>query len=127
MDDVSLRRLAMVTGIPVPILVGENVKGLNSTGDNERLIFNEMLANYRANYLLAPINRLMAIAGLGEVEFKDNQGYTLEERASYERLILDNALILQNIGEDAGKYLEEKGLIKKDSVADFFIVEDLDA
>ena len=31
-DDISLRRLAMVTGIPLPMLIGENVKGLNSSG-----------------------------------------------------------------------------------------------
>ena len=45
-DTISLRRLAMVTGIPLALLVGENVKGLNSTGKEERVAFQDTIENY---------------------------------------------------------------------------------
>jgi hypothetical protein len=42
-DDISLRRIAMVSGVPLPMLIGENVKGLNSSGTQEKTSFNEMI------------------------------------------------------------------------------------
>jgi len=120
MDDVSLRRLAMVTGIPVPMLVGENVKGLNSTGDTERQIFNEMLDQYRSDYLIRKINSLMILLGRGEVSFKQNQGYTPNEKAAYDRQVLENALMLQNLGEDSEDYLVKNGIINPQDKMDIF-------
>lgn len=123
-DNVSLRRLALVTGIPVPILVGESVKGLNSTGDNERLMFAEMLEHYRDAYLIDSINRLMTLLGRGEVEFKENSLYSPDEKITYERRVFENALLLQNMGEDSTRYLEEKGFKTFDPIEDFFSNED---
>ena len=110
----------MVTGIPVPMLVGENVKGLNSTGDTERQIFNEMLDQYRSDYLIRKINSLMILLGRGEVSFKQNQGYTPNEKAAYDRQVLENALMLQNLGEDSEDYLVKNGIINPQDKMDIF-------
>jgi hypothetical protein len=119
-DNITLRRLAMVTSIPLPYLIGENVKGLNSTGDTEEKIFNGMRRKMQRNYYFDPINLLMARIGLGKIDFSDTQGETANERAEYEGKILENAMRIQEIGEDSGKYLEEKGIIEPNAWDDFF-------
>ena len=119
-DSITLRRLAMVTGIPLAILVGENVKGLNSTGDNEMRIFQDTVEVLQADYLEDPINELFAKIGLGKVSFKDNQGRTPDERIKFESLVIQNAIALYNIGEDHGKYLEENAVVVRDKFSKFF-------
>ena len=119
-DSITLRRLAMVTGIPLAILVGENVKGLNSTGDNEMRIFQDTIEVLQADYLEDPINELFAKIGLGKVSFKDNQGRTPDERIKFESLVIQNAIALYNIGEDHGKYLEENAVVVRDKFSEFF-------
>jgi len=113
-DQITLRRLAMVTGIPLAMLVGENVKGLNSTGENERQVFQDMIESLQSDYLLEPITELMRLCGQGTVGFKDNQGDTPNSRMDYETKAIDNALKLEALGEDYGAYLIERGVIKKD-------------
>lgn len=125
-DQITLRRLAMVTGIVLPILIGENVKGLNSTGDNESKIHQQMLSGIRSEYLLDPINELMRTLGRGKVSFKDAQGQTPGEEAAYEKIVIDNAVQLNAMGEDGAKYLEGKGVIVKDKWEDFFGGEEAD-
>jgi hypothetical protein len=112
---LSLQRLAMVTGIPAPILVGEESKGLNSSGDNEAAAFRDTIENLQYGYLLDPVNELCALLGLGPVEFKDNQQGTPLERAEYEAKVIANAEGLQRIGLDAEAYLVECGVVPEGS------------
>lgn len=119
-DQITLRRLAMVTSIPLAMLVGENVKGLNSTGDNERQVFQDMIEAMQSEYLIEPINELMAKVGQGVVSFKENQGDTPTSRIEYEGKAIANAVALNNLGEDYSKYLEDKGIIMADVFDDLF-------
>jgi len=125
-DAITLRRLAMVTGIPLAVLVGENVKGLNSTGDNEMRIFQDMIEVVQSDYLEEPINELFLRLGLGRVCFKDNQGRTPDERIKFETLVIANATALWQLGEDYSKYLEDNAVIVKDKYEDFFAVSEED-
>lgn len=118
-DNITLRRLAMVTGIPLSWLIGENVKGLNSTGDNERQIFQDMIETIQYEHLLQPVNRLLKLHGMKPVEFKDNQGDTARNRIMYEKDAIANALVLYNMGEDHVEYLKEHDIIKEDEFDNF--------
>lgn len=120
----SLRRLAMVTGIPLPWLVGENVKGMNAVGENERQIFQETIEGLESDYLLDPINMLMHRLGMGAIEFKENQGQTPTDRVLFDTKAIDNALKLWQMGEDHKKYLEDKGVIEVDDWDSFFGKDD---
>lgn len=122
-NENSLRRLAMVTGIPLPWLVGENVKGMNSVGENERQIFQETIEALQSDYMLEPLQRLFYQLGLGDVSFKENQGDTPQARIGFETKAIDNALKLWQMGEDHTLYLEERGVITPDPVGDWFKVE----
>jgi len=123
-DSITLRRLAMVTGIPLAVLVGENVKGLNSTGDNEMKIFQDMIEVIQSDHLEEPINELLTKLGLGRVCFKDNQGRTPDERIKFETLVIQNATALWQLGEDYSKYLEDNAVVVKDKYDDFFFPEE---
>lgn len=113
-DQITLRRLAMVTSIPLPILVGESVTGLNSAGTQERQSFQDMTETLQYDYLLDPITQLCAIYGINSVCFKDNQGGTANERLDYETKVIDNAIKLESLGEDYRGYLKDHDIIKDD-------------
>ncbi|MDH1085310.1 DUF1073 domain-containing protein [Pantoea brenneri] len=119
-DTITLRRLAMVTGIPMAVLVGEAVKGLNATGDSEMQIMTEMIQAFQFDFLMDPVNRLMACFGLGAIWFRDNQGGTPGERANYDKIVIGNAQLLNSIGEDGGLYLQDKGVVQRDDFDEFF-------
>lgn len=120
-DQITLRRLAMVTGIPLAILVGESVRGLNSTGDTEKQIFNEMIETLQQDYYLDPINDLRVKLGRpGDVSFSDSQNITPTEKVDYEAKVIENAVKLAAIGEDHGKYLQDRGVIEKDLFVEMF-------
>lgn len=119
-DQITLRRLAMVTSIPLAMLVGENVKGLNSTGDNERQVFQDTIESLQSEYLIDPINELMRKCGLGVVKFKDNQGETAASRIAYDVQAVAVAEKLTAMGEDARGYLIDKAVIKPDAMGDWF-------
>jgi len=119
-DNITLRRLAMVTSIPLPILVGESVTGLNSTGAQERQSFQDMTEALQFDHLLEPIEQLCNIYGIHEVEFKENQGGTAAERLDYETKVIKNALDLSMLGEDFRKYLDGHDVIKKDAWDEMF-------
>lgn len=119
-DQITLRRLSMVTGIPLPILVGENVKGLNSSGDTEQQTWLETLGNLQSDYLLEPINELGGKFKMGTIEFKENQGETVATKMAYEKLVLENAKMLDELGEDFGEYLKDKGITSGDDWSEFF-------
>jgi len=119
-DNIALRRLAMVTGIPLAWLIGENVKGLNSTGDNERQIFQDMIETFQYEYLLVAINRMMKLHGRKPVTFKENQGETPLVRIDYETKAITNAKALWDMGEDHAEYLDRHGVTQKDDMTAFF-------
>ncbi len=109
-DTMTLRRVAMVTSIPLAVLVGESVKGLNATGANEMETFYIGISNLQENYLLEPLNELVRRLGLGsEVEFIKPEQLTKSDKALLESTLLDNALKLQNLGQDPTSYLNENG------------------
>jgi hypothetical protein len=109
-DDISLRRIALVTGIPLPMLVGEQVEGLGSSGDQEKTSFNEMLEILQDEYLIDPINSLFEKLGMEQVEFKEGQNTTPLERIEYEEKAIGNAMKLYDLGYDIEEYLMDKGL-----------------
>jgi len=120
-DQITLRRLAMVTGIPLAVLVGEAVRGLNATGENERQVFQDMIEALQSDYLLAPIQQLFAALGMGPPEFKENQGETATTRVVYDNTATDVATKLDAMGEDGAAYLHDKGVVPKpDPIADLF-------
>ena len=125
-SELTLRRLAMVTGIPLSFLIGENVKGLNSTGDNERLIFQDMIETIQSEYMLEPLQELFTMHGIGLVCFKENQGDSPQARVAYEKEVIINAKELFNIGEDYGEYLVKHGITKKEAYDDFFAEKETD-
>jgi hypothetical protein len=108
---ITLQRLAMVCGIPVPMLVGQSVEGLNSAGDQERNSLNDTFQELQG-YLLGPINELLAILGLPPVKWAAAKEGTAEQQIAREQAILTNAKHLFDMGEDYGAYLVEKGIIK---------------
>lgn len=123
-DMITLRRIAMVSGLPLSWLVGEAARGLNSTGEGERQVLMQTITSLQSDYLLTPINRLMSLTGQGAVKFKENQGEQPSERMTYEKDAILNAQILWQMGEDYQKYLLDKGVIESDPIGDFFSVEE---
>lgn len=119
-DEMSLRRLAMVTNIPLPMLVGENVQGLNSSGTTELATFNWMLADIRERYAYEPIARLCALIGIDAPTFKKTNEMNEKDLAIYEGTLIDNAAKLTAMGEDGAKYLNDKGIVKVSTLSNFF-------
>jgi len=124
-DMITLRRLALVTGIPLAVLIGEGVKGLGATGESEMTTFFMMIQNIQTAYLIDPINEIMAKLGLGDVEFKQPEQQTPTEKATHQGIILDNAIKLFNLGQEVEGYLSENG-IKTDDTFSLFEDSDID-
>lgn len=119
-DQITLRRLAMVTGIPLSVLVGENVRGLNSSGDNERETFQDTIENLQFDYMLDPICNLTEACDMGVVEFAENQGGSALERIEYDTKVIQNAEVLWRLGEDYRHYLNQNEVIVKDRFKEMF-------
>lgn len=119
-DQITLRRLAMVTGMPLSVLVGENVRGLNSSGDNERATFQDTIENLQFDYMLDPICNLFDACDMGTVEFAENQGGSALERIEYDTKVIQNAEILWRLGEDYRHYLNQNEVIVKDRFKEMF-------
>mgnify|MGYP003642861600 FL=1 len=123
-DNITLRRLAMVTGLGMTVLIGEQASGLNSSGASERQGFQDTIENLQSDYQIEPLNQLAEIFGLGVVSFKENQGQSASERIDYETKAVNNAKILWEMGEDHGTYLKNKDVVQQDDWEDFFSEED---
>lgn len=119
-DQITLRRLAMVTGLPLTVLVGEAVKGLNASGEQERQTFQDTIENLQFDYLLDPINDLFNACDMGSVEFAENQGGSALERVEFETKAIANAKALWEMGEDYRRYLRDNDLSQKDPFAEMF-------
>jgi hypothetical protein len=123
-DNITLRRLAMVTGLGMTVLIGEQASGLNSSGESERQGFQDTIENLQSDYLLEPLNQLAEIFGLGAISFKENQGQSASERIDYETKAVTNAKMLWEMGEDHATYLKNKDVVKQDDWEDFFSDEE---
>ena len=109
-DTITLRRLSLVTGIPLSWLVGENVKGLNSSGKTEETIFWSMVKNLGNDFILPVLNQKLTFMGLSEVWFNEQYQSTPTEKADYETKVFNNALLLQNLGLDEIAYIKDRGV-----------------
>ena len=119
-DMITLRRLAMVTGLSLSTLVGEPPKGLNGSGEGDRQVDMQTIKALQSEYLLDKINRLMSMHGRGRVWFKENQGQTDKDRITQESEVIKNALVLWQMGMDYAKYLEDNGAIETDAFDKMF-------
>lgn len=111
--ETSFRRMSLVTGIPVSMLIGESVRGLNSSGTVERDSFHDTIDDYRKNYVVPPLNDLMCRLNLGEVEPRENSNLTATEKAALEKTQAETAVMLEAMGEDHHSYLEEREVVAK--------------
>lgn len=119
-DDVTLRRLAMVTGLGMTVLIGEQASGLNASGQSERQGFQDTIENLQSDYLEDPINYIGAVFGLGRIKFKENQGQSATERVDFEEKATNVAKKLWEIGEDYSAYLKDKDIVKADDWESFW-------
>lgn len=115
---MNQRNLSCNSGIPISWLFGENVKGLNSTGEQEAGMFNQMIKQLQHDHLYAPLSKLFKACGLGHVTFKKDQNVTEFQRLQIDGSILDNAFKLEKIGINASGYLEQNGLKVFDNFED---------
>lgn len=122
-NDMSLRRIAMVTGIPLTVLVGEAAKGLNSSGDNERDALIDMVQQFHFQFLQEPLWHLFDLLGFGKRNWAEDMGVTDRDRAEFEAKIIDNAFKLWQMGADHEQYLSDKGIGEVDGVDSFWNAE----
>lgn len=111
-NNIALRRVAMVSGIPLPMLVGENVSGLNSSGTTERDTFNDTINAYKNDYVIDNVNELLGKFGLSPVTCRESSNLNPTEQVNYEKLCIENAKELMVMGQDQHTYLVEKGIAK---------------
>ena len=119
-DEITLRRLALVTGLGMTVLIGEQASGMNASGASERQGFQDTIENLQSDYQLEPLNLIADIFGLGEVKFKENQGQSASERIEFENKAVLNAKLLWEMGEDHETYLKNKDVVKQDDWETFF-------
>lgn len=120
-DTITLRRLSMVTSIPFSILTGERTKGLNSSDEIDREIFNEAIEGIQENYVIEPLTRLMKMFGLSEPTIVVGQNIPDRDRVKANGAVIDNANKLSDMGEDdtASDYLNKNGLtVSRDNPID---------
>lgn len=102
---ITLSRLAFVTGIPVSEFIGEQPKGLNSTGESDRQSLASTIENIQSEYLQRPLQELFTKLGLGKLEFKEIQSESVKQRVDSEAVVITNATNLAALGEDYSEYL----------------------
>lgn len=117
-DQIVLRRVALVTGIPFSVLIGESTGGLNATSETEKDIFNEVIDSIQENYILPPLARLMKIMGYTKPTILVGQNVSDKERLAIDALAIDNAMKLEGMGEDGNLYLSDRGVILESDSSD---------
>lgn len=113
-DLITLRRIALVTSIPLTILLGEGAKGLSNDTDTEKQVFNEMIEALQTKYILPPLGDFMETMGYKRPSIKVGQNISALDKTKMDGQILDNAIKLYNMGEDHQSYLNENGVINLD-------------
>jgi len=111
---ITLQRIALVTAIPLTILLGEGSKGLQSDTETEKQVFNERIESLQTKYILPPLGRLMELMGHDKPTIKVGQNISALDKIKFESIVLDNATKLFNMNQDADNYLSENGLINID-------------
>jgi hypothetical protein len=124
-NTITLQRLCMVTGLSMTALVGEEPKGLNTTGEGGRQVMQDTIEALQFDYLLEPIQRLCEVFGIDGVAFKDNQGGSATQRIEFETKAIDNALKLDALGEDYRGYLIEHAVVTVDNFDLMFSVDEI--
>ena len=119
-DNITLRRISMVTGIGMTDLIGEQPGGLNANGSDERANTQDTVKNLQSDYLLEPINQLAKIFDMGPISFKDEQMQSATQKVDHEAKAVATAKMLWEMGEDAAAYLNEKGVIPKNDWEEFW-------
>lgn len=119
-DESALRRVAMVSGVPMPMLIGENVKGLNSAGDTERETYQRTLVRLRDEFIIRKANVLFERIGLDPVTAKESSGLSATEQINYDDKAATVAVKLRDMGEDHHSYLVDKGIVKDDITEEIF-------
>lgn len=109
-DLITLRRIALVSAIPLTILLGEGAKGLNNDNDTEKQVFNEMIEALQTQYILPPLGDLMELMGYKRPSIKIGQNISALDKIKLDGMILDNAAKLFNMSEDYERYLNENGI-----------------
>ena len=113
-DTSSLRRVALASGIPLSWLVGEAVQGMNSSGKNEESIFWSMIQTLGNDYILPQVNDALEMMNMEPVEFSDQYQQTPLEKVQYDKVVLENAVMMQGLGMDYDDYIVEKEVIPKE-------------
>lgn len=116
-DNQTLRRVALVTSIPMAYFMGENPGGLNNTGKIEQQVFDDMISNFQSDFLSPKMIVLFDIFGFGRFKWKEDFNLSLEQKIEREKVIITNASMLSGLGYDVDSYLKEKG-VKTESSSD---------
>lgn len=113
-DLITLRRIALVTSIPLTMLLGEGSKGLNSNTDTEKQVFNEMIESLQTEYILPVLGDFMEFMGYKRPSIHIGQNISALDKVKFESIVLDNAIKLYNMSEDYEDYLNKNGLANID-------------
>lgn len=124
MNEVSFRRIVMVTGLPMQVIASGAAQGLSNMGPEERQVLNDTTDAYRDDYILPHLSTLFERLGMEQPKAKESSNLTPSEQVAYEKNVLENAQILMSMGEDHDSYLIEKGVVPKDTF-DMFNIEDV--
>lgn len=118
----TLQRLALVSGIPLPFLVGEAVKGLNSTGDHEMNIMQTTISSLQQRYILPKANELFERLGFPPAEMKVPDELSRADRVEYETKVMIVAQGMIDLGLDPAEYLKKNDMITDDDMTTEVVV-----
>jgi hypothetical protein len=110
-DQMVLRRVALVTGIPYTLLIGESSSALSGTHETERDVFNEVIDSVQENYIIPPLTQLMTLMGYSEPSLIVGQNVSDKDQMAIDDLAIRNASGLDEMGEDPTIYLSKYGII----------------
>lgn len=104
-NNFTLQRIALVTGIPLPFLVGESIKGLNSTGDHEMTIMSSTITSLQNRYILPKLNELFKLLGFEPCEIRLPDELNKINKANLEKTMIETAVMMSDLGLDPTEYL----------------------
>ena len=108
-DKTTLRRIAMSVGIPLKILMGENMQSQGLHSDNlQDVVYINTLMELKDSYLASNVTKIGEMLGLGNIEFANFETFTKDDESK----IIDNATKLDVLGSDGEEYLRDNGFEK---------------